>query len=60
MANDNKSAIEAIGALCEISGFMYKQLIKNGLSEQRAFEIVAEYILTTMSGNNKNQEDLYE
>ena len=48
MDHTPEESIDALGALCEIAGFMYRQLIKNGFPEERAYNIAAEYILNTL------------
>ena len=57
MDQDSKKIITAIGAMCEIAGFMYKQLIANGFPEERAFEIVAEYFLNTILSSAKQSDE---
>ena len=56
MDHTPEESIAALGALCEISGFMYKQLILNGFPEERAYTIAAEYILTTLMGIKQEEE----
>lgn len=58
MEIDNiEQAITALGAICELAGFMFKQLIKNGFEREEAYNIAAEYILRSLLGNKDNEQE---
>lgn len=40
--------INAIGAVCEIAGFMLERLLDNGFSREEAFTVCMEYVLGTL------------
>lgn len=45
MNEEVESMITAIGALCEIAGFMKKQLMEQGFTKHEAFRICKEFIM---------------
>ena len=52
-----EEAINALGAVCEIAGFMFKQLRKNGFTREEAYEIAAEYILRSLLGDKSFEKE---
>lgn len=52
-----EESITALGALCELAGFIYKQLMANGFPEERAYEVAAEYVLVTLNKPNSEEEE---
>ena len=53
-----KLLADGIGALCEVSGVMLKELKNNGFSRQEAVQIVTDYLIasTTRSDNTKEEK----
>ena len=56
---DVEKAINALGALCEIAGFMFKQLQVNGFTRDEAFQIASSYILEIIT-NNDHEDKQYD
>ena len=57
MSNPVSDALAAIGAMCEISGVMREELIKNGFTRREAVALVGDYITATFSPKGNKEED---
>lgn len=57
MIPNPENLINALGALCEIAGFLYTNLIKNGFPEDRAYELAGEYLMQTLFAASRQEED---
>lgn len=57
MIPNPEDLINALGALCEVAGFLYTNLIKNGFPEERAYELAGEYIMQTLFAASQKEED---
>lgn len=61
MSDELHDAIEAMmtamGAACEMSGFLFSQLLKQGFTREEAMPIVEKYLLgmLTTKGDNNGQ-----
>ena len=51
-----EKAINSLGAICEIAGFMREQLMNNGFTREEACDMALSYIiaLTTNGGGEQN------
>ena len=50
MKNDEiEKAITAVGAIIEISWFLYNQMIKEGYTEEQSFQTAKEFILQSLN-----------
>lgn len=52
-----ENAINAIGAVTEIAGFLLEQLTANGFSRDEAFHICNEFVIRTMLPQIEVEED---
>lgn len=56
MREDVRELIMAIGAVAEMCGELYRQLIKNGFTEAQALYMTRDYLVTTLTPT-KNKEE---
>ena len=52
-----ENVLDAIGALCELTGFIFQQLMKNGFTREEAFQMAAEYFIGSLNGNKREDTD---
>jgi hypothetical protein len=52
-----KEALEAIGAVLDIAGFIKDELLKRNFSEDEAYTIAHDYIICQLSGGKKKGDD---
>lgn len=50
-------ALEAIGAVLDIAGFIKDELLKRNFSEDEAYTIAHDYILCQLSVRKKERDD---
>lgn len=52
-----KTYVDAVGALCETSGLMMKQLRAQGFTRSEAMRLVEAYIKTTLQPKENKEEN---
>lgn len=53
MNNQAKDAIVVIGALAELCGEFYRQLMRQGFSQAEALQLTSDYLRTTITPRPK-------
>lgn len=47
----------AMGAACELTGFLFQQLIKNGFTREEAMQMATKYLMGMISNRGKADND---
>ena len=47
-----QNAINAVGAACELTGMIFKNLQQNGFTREEAFEMSCEYLCTILTAGS--------
>ena len=55
--NQISKLIEGIGAIAELAGVFFKELLRNGFTREEAVSMVRDFISTTMISGLNHKED---
>ena len=54
---DLQNVLNAIGAVIEISAFIYRTMMKNGFPEDESYTVAHDFILERLSPNSDEQDE---
>ena len=57
MSYDVKKFINSIGAIAQIAGLLYTDLTHEGFSEEQAFDISKEFVISGLTGKGKQTDE---
>ena len=57
MSYDVKKFINSIGAIAQIAGLLYTDLTHEGFSEEQAFDIAKEFVISEFTGKGKQADE---